>query len=124
MTPQEQADANRKVAEWLGLSHPHTVSHDELQAEQSDPCNLCGVLRCNHDNGIPDFFRSEEANALILEKLSSLNAYVWIEWDINEWCVMWLATTEEDQEPSAEYNDRDRKTAIALAALKWIEEQT
>lgn len=29
-------------------THPHTVSHDEQQAEQSDPCDICGIPRHSH----------------------------------------------------------------------------
>ena len=33
------------------------------------------------------------ANEELLEEMPKANAYVWVEWDINEWCVMWKATT-------------------------------
>lgn len=44
----------RKAAcEALGITHPHTVNHDEQQAEQSDPCVLCGIARHSHHKGMP-----------------------------------------------------------------------
>lgn len=64
----------------------------------------------------------ESANAMLLEMMSNANAYVWIEWDINEWCVIWKRTTQEEgDEPSIEHSDPDRKTAIAQAFLSWKE---
>jgi hypothetical protein len=68
---------------------------------------------------LPRWTTEESASAMLLEMMSEANAYVWLEWDINEWCVTWLATTSEDQEPPFEYNNRDRKLAIALAFKAW-----
>lgn len=72
----EREENNRKLAEWLGLSHPHTVSHDEQQAEQSDACDQCGVRRDHHDRGIPDFYTDETANAMLRRRIRQTIPYM------------------------------------------------
>ncbi len=76
MTKDEK---NRKIAEAFGICHRFTTRYDEQQSDQSDKCTLCGVPKGRHDNGIPDFYTSEEASAMLLERLISMKCRVLID---------------------------------------------
>ncbi len=120
-------EKNRIIAEWL---EPKPVSKGTATC-RGDLSVAGGAWQWsgqNYSRPNPagfweprDFYTSEDASAVILEKMSATNAYVWLEWDINEWCVTWLPTTSEDQDPPTEYSHRDRKAAIADAALALIQ---
>lgn len=119
MKKEEKDENNKKLAYWLGWRG--FIQSAGVQFKVGCWLGIPPSPKHGPYVLIPDFFADESASALILEKMSAVNAYVWLEWDINEWCVSWLPTTNEDQEPPTEYNNRDRKTAIAEAALRLID---
>ena len=59
----------------MEITHPYTTTNDELG--QADRCALCGVLRRNHDYGIPHYTVNPTVSKLVREKLAE-------QWDVLE----------------------------------------
>ncbi len=110
-TREEQ---NRKLAEWLGW-----VRHEKCPAGQTEgPCWI--FHRGDHSEHIgrlPDFFTSEEANALLLEKMRPVSVILY---------SSFTQIRKPDIDGKLLYEplcqDPDRKTAVCLAALALIQD--
>jgi hypothetical protein len=90
-------DDNRKLAEWLGL----------------EPV----------EGNLPDFFEDEELSAMLLDRLPEPN--LWVESLKNEpklWaCEPDMMQEEPERNPNYVVGmHADRKTCIAITALRWI----
>lgn len=96
MTRDEQ---NRKIAEWLAPNGQYGEG-DDLAS-------------------IPDFFTDESASALVLEKIRSLKLKCGV---VNLSQAYYGSILLPDFD-GAEHG-MDRKTGVALAALKLIEQET
>ncbi len=73
----------------------------------------------NCSGQLPNFLSSDEANCKLLDAMAKANAYVWLEWDVNDndWRVMVKPTTEED-DWSIEYSHPDRRRTVCMAFLR------
>lgn len=118
MTKDEK---NRKLAEWLGFQIVpflgwHIYHRPQCKYPRQSIVTECEELGCSMAS--PDFFASEEASALLLEKIRR-PLYV------SDWpdCEGWRVDigVEKHQGLPLGPTHTDRKTAIAEAALKLIE---
>lgn len=122
-----QDKKNRVLARWLGWQHIICLTEDGEQC-----CGLDGSRHwhkpfiddgcpCGGEHGnstdLPDFYHDEAASALLLEKMRS--HAIWIE----GYETGWIVHVNPHDPFRFEASDRDRKTAIAEAALKLIEQE-
>lgn len=118
MTANRDAQ-NRKLAEWLGWTEFGICECSERKLVGKDPKGE----RMGQRHHVPDFFTSEDALAMLLEKARfsvvpshSTAGDIWIvgsQW-MNGTVTMWASGTIQDP---------DRKTAIVLAALALIDQE-
>lgn len=120
-------DNNRKLAEWLGFLKP---DRDETEAALQDRCYELRHWTLHRHSGAPienfslyfwtapDFYVSEAANAMLLEKMPNPKVMA----DRKKDGTLWLCKSDwRFWHNGAEH--ADRKTAIILAALALIEAQ-
>lgn len=136
MSPEQQEQC-RRLADWLGwkfLGEGEDAQwhHPECTCVAMAPEHSCACHDgCYWFNGdeTPDFFHSEEANAMLLEKLTQDKRFCCVEvvWDGegDVWnCQMRLSSREEYDahlpiQPN--YSWPDRKTAVVLAAIAYLD---
>lgn len=106
MTKEEK---NRVLAEWVGFTNFH------------GPPDWRGWI-CDGSDGhvvpLPDFYLSESASAMLLEKMPEPN--LWLESSKDE-PRLWACHADISGPDTSGYaHDPDRKTAIANSALSYI----
>lgn len=120
----DKAEKNRRLAEWLGLLAPTKDETEECLRERRYDVRRWTLHR--HNNAPierfssyywqpADFYSSEEASALLLEKMP--DPMLWKESD-----TLWGCEARNDHH-NYEYAtfNADRKTCIAEAALRLME---
>lgn len=121
----ERDEKNRKIAEWIEplSSLPNEDDSEEMRAYES--AAWIATFRLSKVTGMhvpawepQDFYTSEEASALVLEKM--LQPCVFRCAPGGQWACCWNMAGQADEIAIAV----DRKTAIAEAALKRIEVDT
>lgn len=128
MTRDEQNRANERIANWLEpmSSLPNEDDSEEMQAYESDA--WIATFRLSQETGmhVPswqprDFFTDESANALVLEKMPAAELYKHPpDHEASE--AGWRCRPDWGLDFAVYHTDR--KTAIALAALMLIEQET
>lgn len=117
----ERENQNRKLAGWLGYLAPTKEETEKCLAKRWYGLRKWTLHRHNYapiENFSsyywtpPDFFTSEDASAMLLEKMPHCHL---IHQSDGEW---WCAA--EGNWPGIGGQSHDRKTAIALAALALI----
>ncbi len=97
------------LAEWLGYKWNDHKTRIHSPACQRDECYCNGKP--------PDFLHSEEASAMLLEKMTNPVLVRLFSGD-------WMCDADQNSPLDTEYRatDRDRKAAIYAAALKLAKE--
>lgn len=121
MTNEDQDRMERRISELMGLHHPHTVNHDEQQAEQSDICVLCGVERYRHNKGYPRWTRDEAASAKLREILFKAGYHISAWPQSNGSIVLHYGDGLKD---SKRASGKDWPQAIAIAFVAYAESLT
>jgi hypothetical protein len=131
---KERLNDNKKLAEWVGFRLVDSQWHHPACKCEDRGSNCTCVAGCYWGGGDfsidpdapwdtpPDFFTDELANAMLLDKM--LAPQLWLEPPPAKAPRLWGCRPDFGQPNDSEYvmaYAKDRKEAIAKAALKWIE---
>ena len=121
MSERSREEKNRILAEWLGSLHKPGL------------CLICGWplagLHWWEHCAAPNFYTSEEASALLLDKINNCRegngTVVALFLEGREiCCYIDRLTNYKRERVVSKMGESDRKTAIAEAAVKWVNENT
>lgn len=132
MTVMTVKEMERQILEALDVWHPHTVAHDEQQADQNDKCLLCGVERHRHQTGRPNLSDPGVFFGMFEEWLDSVSL-VKVEFERQNgpltyselrWTARWFVPSYQNEEHGSTIAEAGTKAWYAiLRELRLLKEK-